>query len=125
MKSAEEIAKIAAGRASRMAAYSRGVKGIPAWEVRGRRALARFLVEQRAKRGWSRQVLAYRARVSEHTLGYLERAEHSPSLGVLRRLARTLEVDTLELVKLLLVAEFAEDTEPEEDTGRSEERPMT
>jgi transcriptional regulator with XRE-family HTH domain len=49
--------------------------------------------------GWTQEDLAHRAGLSVRYLGQIERAQTSPTVTVLGRLAQALSVDSTELVK--------------------------
>jgi transcriptional regulator with XRE-family HTH domain len=55
----------------------------------------------RTERGWSQERLAEAAGITLNYMGNLERGEQSPSLGVLVRLARALDVDLATLMREL------------------------
>jgi transcriptional regulator with XRE-family HTH domain len=58
----------------------------------------------RTERNWSQEQLAEAAGITLNYVGNLERGEQSPSLGVLAKLARALDVDLP-----VLVADFRRD----------------
>jgi transcriptional regulator with XRE-family HTH domain len=60
--------------------------------------LGRRIVRLRRIRGWSRDELARRMRVSRERLGHWERGNHTPPLKALMVLSRTLAVTIDELV---------------------------
>lgn len=59
----------------------------------------------RTERGWSQERLAEAAGITLNYVGNLERGEQGPSLHVLVRLARALEIDLP-----VLVSDFRRDT---------------
>lgn len=59
----------------------------------------------RTERGWSQERLAEAAGITLNYVGNLERGEQGPSLHVLIRLARALEIDLS-----VLVSDFRRDT---------------
>ncbi|HYK04390.1 MAG TPA: helix-turn-helix transcriptional regulator [Thermoanaerobaculia bacterium] len=59
----------------------------------------------RTERGWSQERLAEAAGITLNYVGNLERGEQGPSLHVLVRLARALEIDLS-----VLVSDFRRDT---------------
>ncbi len=56
------------------------------------------LRRMRKARGWSQEVLAERAGLATDYLGFVERGENVPTLTVILKLARALDVDAAELL---------------------------
>jgi transcriptional regulator with XRE-family HTH domain len=67
--------------------------------MNGRALVAWNLRRIRVKRGLSQERLAYDAEVDRSYVGGLERQEENPTVDVLDRLAKTLEVSISELFK--------------------------
>jgi DNA-binding XRE family transcriptional regulator len=56
-------------------------------------AIARQLISSRLENGLSQTELARRSGVSQRAIARLERGEHEPRLGTVRRIARALDAD--------------------------------
>lgn len=64
------------------------------------RRLATVLRELRAKRGWTQEELAKKSKVKRTYIAVLEAGhKKNPSLDILKKLARALEVDMGELIE--------------------------
>lgn len=55
----------------------------------------------RLKAGWSQEELGYRAKLHRNAVSLIERADRSPSLETLEKLAKALQVEPRELIPLL------------------------
>jgi DNA-binding XRE family transcriptional regulator len=73
---------------------------LPAYGMNGRALVAWNLRRIRVQRGLSQERLAHDAEVDRSYVGGLERQEENPTVDVLDRLAKTLEVPVSELFKL-------------------------
>lgn len=71
-----------------------------------RRRVARRLVELRTARGWSQEELGSHAGLSYKFIGEVERAQKSPSLDSLGRMADGLGVDIIELFGVAASREY-------------------
>jgi transcriptional regulator with XRE-family HTH domain len=63
------------------------------------RSFGRTLKRLRVAHGLSRYALAKRARISDVYVGKLERDRSDPTLGMLRRLAKALDVPVMRLLE--------------------------
>jgi transcriptional regulator with XRE-family HTH domain len=61
--------------------------------------LSLILRRQREAKGWSQEELAARVKVTQGFIAQLEAGDKSPSLALLRRLAKALGVPVAELLK--------------------------
>jgi transcriptional regulator with XRE-family HTH domain len=77
------------------------MKGISLREQRGRIELARRLQELRLRSGLTFREICERSGIAPGTLAYLERAERTPSIAVLRNLGRVYNTTAVELVAVL------------------------
>jgi transcriptional regulator with XRE-family HTH domain len=75
-------------------------RDLPAYGMNGRALVAWNLRRIRVQRGLSQERLAHDAEVDRSYVGGLERQEENPTVDVLDRLAKTLEVPVSELFKL-------------------------
>ncbi len=58
-----------------------------------RASIARDIVRDRHKKGWSQEELARRAGIRRETLGRIEAGKHTPTQRVLARIDQALEAD--------------------------------
>jgi len=65
------------------------------------RKMAQVIRARRAAKGWTQQELAdrVRPRVNQSYIALLEKAERTPSLAMLKRLAKALSVPVTELLE--------------------------
>jgi transcriptional regulator with XRE-family HTH domain len=62
--------------------------------------LFQLLQEERKRRGISKYALAHKTGLAQQTLGYVERAQTSPSFDTIYRMARALEIDLGDLIRI-------------------------
>lgn len=55
--------------------------------------VAQNLRRLRTERGWAQEALAHRAGINRNYVGMIERQEHSPTVDMLERLSKALNID--------------------------------